>query len=90
MLTCPFTEFCWSFVSEALGWQRYPRSMNGLISSWLLGKFGISSQTRLSCFARLAWAIWNIRNKIIQKMEAINEAVGEVQDGGSDEDDVGV
>jgi hypothetical protein len=54
-------------VSEALGWQGYSGSMKELLSSWVLGKFGVNFQTKLSCFAGLAWPIWNTRNKICIK-----------------------
>jgi hypothetical protein len=75
MFNCLLAEFRWSFVSEALGWQGYPRSMNQLISSWLPGKFGVSYQIGLSCFAGLAWVIWNTRNKICIKKSFPNKLI---------------
>jgi hypothetical protein len=41
-------------VSEALGWQGYPKCLSDLTDNWLPGK---------SDFVGLAWTIWNARNK---------------------------
>jgi hypothetical protein len=64
LFRCHLAEFVWAFVSEALGWRDYPRSMSDLISNWIPRRFGVGEQTGLTCFASLAWAIWNVRNKI--------------------------
>jgi hypothetical protein len=67
LFLCPLAEFVWAF-GEALGWEGYPRSMEDLLMNWLHRKLGIDFQMGLTCFAALAWAIWNTRNKIcIQK-----------------------
>jgi hypothetical protein len=64
----PLAKFIWVFVKQALGWADYPRDMEDLMTTWLPGKFKVSYQTGLSCFAGIEWAIWNTRNKItIQK-----------------------
>lgn len=40
----------------------------GVRVDWLTGRFGVSYQTGLSCFAGFAWAMWKKRNKMcIQK-----------------------
>jgi hypothetical protein len=57
LFRCPLAKFCWSFCSETLGWDGYPKSCKELISEWLPSKFGVSYPIGLSCFARLAWAI---------------------------------
>jgi hypothetical protein len=57
LFKCPLAVFLWVFVSEALGWQGYPRSMEDLLSNWLNGKFRVSYQLGLSCFTGLAWTI---------------------------------
>jgi hypothetical protein len=67
LFKCPMAEFFWAFVSESLGWTDYPWYMNELITEWLPQKFGVNYQIGLSCFAGLAWAMWNTRNKICIK-----------------------
>jgi hypothetical protein len=57
IFNCPLAEFMWAFCSEALGWDDFPKSFTELITEWLPGKFGVSFQTGLSCFAGVAWAI---------------------------------
>jgi hypothetical protein len=61
LFNCPLAEFMWAFCSEALDWDGYPKSFTERITEWLPGKFGVSFQTGLSCFARMAWAIWKTR-----------------------------
>jgi hypothetical protein len=46
-----------------LGWNGYLRSLNELLSIWFPTRFGVGYRTGLVCFARVAWAIWNTRNK---------------------------
>jgi hypothetical protein len=57
-------EFVWAFVSEALGWKVYSKSMEDLLLNWIPRMFGVNFQTGLTCFAALAWAIWTTRNKM--------------------------
>jgi hypothetical protein len=40
LFKCSLTEFVWSFVSEALGWNGHPRSMSDMLMKWLPGGFG--------------------------------------------------
>jgi hypothetical protein len=64
LFKCPLAEFLWAFVSEALAWGSYPRSMSELILDWLPRRFGMSFQMGLACFTWLGWAVWLTRNKI--------------------------
>jgi hypothetical protein len=79
LFQCPMAKFVWGFflsealrlvfLSEALGWDGYPSSMDNLLSVWLSGKFGVCYQTDLFCFVGIAWTLWTTRNKIsIQKV----------------------
>jgi hypothetical protein len=62
--SCPLAEFIRSFMGEALGWNGQPRSMNDLITEWVPQGFGASYEISLTCFAGVAWAIWNAKNKM--------------------------
>jgi hypothetical protein len=66
-------KFMWSFVNEALGWDGYPKSMEDLLYEWLPRKFGVSFQVDLFCFAGLAWALWNTRNRICIRKDFPNK-----------------
>jgi hypothetical protein len=57
MFACPLASFMWAFLSEALGWERYPRSVNEHLAKWLPKKFGSKYQTGLTCFVGFAWAL---------------------------------
>jgi hypothetical protein len=60
----PLSQFTWIFISEVLGCNRYPKSMEEIMADWLHGKFGVDYQTGLTYFTGIAWAIWNNRNKM--------------------------
>jgi hypothetical protein len=64
MFTWPLAMFMWAFLSETLGWDGYPRSVNELLAEWLPRKFGTKYKMGLTCFAGFAWALWNMRNKL--------------------------
>jgi hypothetical protein len=64
LFTCPLSQFIWVFISEVLGWDGYSRSLEEIMADWLPGKFWEDRQTELTCFAEIAWAIWNNRNKM--------------------------
>jgi hypothetical protein len=51
-------------VENRNGNRSYPRSMEELMGEWLPGKFGVDFQSGLTCFAGLAWTMWNNRNKM--------------------------
>jgi hypothetical protein len=64
IFSCPLSRFIWTFMSEALAWDDFPRSMEELMGEWLPGKFRVDFQLCLTCFAGLAWAMWNNCNKM--------------------------
>jgi hypothetical protein len=64
LFTCPLASFVWALASEALGWQGFPRSLEDLMCNWISRKFGVGRQLGLACFASIAWAIWNVRNRM--------------------------
>jgi hypothetical protein len=68
-------------VGEALGWEGYPWSMQELTTTWLRGKFGVSFQTGLACFAALAWAIWLARNNMCIRRKFLNSTCDIVHHG---------
>jgi hypothetical protein len=69
LFSCPLLNSFGLFVSEALGWKIYSKSMEDLLLNWTPMKFGLNFQTGLTCFATLAWAIWTTINKMcIQKI----------------------
>jgi hypothetical protein len=37
IFSCPLFEFVWIFMSEVLGWDDFPRSMEELMGEWLPG-----------------------------------------------------
>jgi hypothetical protein len=73
--------FIWqAFMKEALGCDGYPRSMRELL---LPAKFGVSYQSGLTCFARIAWALWNricIQRRFLEKPSSLVCAAMEDRD----------
>jgi hypothetical protein len=80
LFRCPLAEFVWAFMKEALGCDGYPRSMRELL---LPAKFGVSYQSGLTCFARIAWALWNricIQRRFLEKPSSLVCAAMEDRD----------
>jgi hypothetical protein len=63
LFSCDMAEFGWAFLSEALGWKGYPKSLWDLQEIWLPRGFGVNYQIGLACFPGIAWGLWNTRNK---------------------------
>jgi hypothetical protein len=64
LFTCPLASFVWALASEALRWQGCLGSLEDLMCNWISKKFGVGRQLGLACFSSIAWAIWNIRNRM--------------------------
>ena len=62
LFTCCVARFVWACFTEALAWDRAPRSLNDFLDTWI--PLGCRDYNlKLFLFASVLWGLWTTRNK---------------------------
>jgi hypothetical protein len=64
MFKCVLSKYVWAVVRDALGWERYPCSLDEFLIGWVNEKSAKLSRLMYFGLGAVCWPLWKVRNKM--------------------------
>jgi hypothetical protein len=64
MFKCVLSKYVWAVVRDALGWERYPCSLEEFLIGWVNGKSAKLLRVMYFGLGAVCWALWKARNEM--------------------------